>query len=92
MKFNNMVGPQIRKLRDARHWTQSRLAVKLQCAGWDITRSTVSKIESRIKCVTDFELEYFIEVLKVERNDLFPAHPTGEPTLAYLTRVMNSRF
>ena len=92
MKFNNIVGPQIRKLRYARGWSQWKLAVKLQCAGWDVTRSMVSKIEIRVQCVTDFELEYLVEVLRVERNDLFPARPVKESAHDYLDRMMNRRF
>jgi transcriptional regulator with XRE-family HTH domain len=92
MKFNNMVGPQIRKLRASLGWSQEKFAVRLQCAGWDVTRSTVSKIESRSKCVTDFEMEYVMDVLGVERNQLFPVRNTKEAAHDYLTRVMNSRF
>jgi len=34
----NIVGPQIRKWRYARGWSQARLAVKLQLNGLDISR------------------------------------------------------
>jgi len=45
--FKNNVGPQIRRLRNQLGWSQVILSTKLQIAGWDISRSGVSKIESR---------------------------------------------
>ena len=92
MKYYNIIGPQVRRLRYARQWSQSKLAAKLQCAGWDISRSGVSKIEARLKFVLDFELEYLVEVLRVELKELFPNHMPKEPAHDHLTRLMNSRF
>lgn len=92
IKFRNIIGPQIRKIRYARNWSQSKLTVKLQCAGWDISRSGVAKIEARLKCVSDFELEYLVEVLGVEFKDLFPDRPAKESAHNYLARLMDSRF
>ena len=92
MKYYNVVGPQVRKLRYARHWSQSKLAIKLQCAGWDVSRSTVSKIEARLKFVLDFQLEYLTNVLNVELKELFPAQMARETVHDRLERLMNSRF
>ena len=72
MKFLNVAGPQIRKLRCARGWSQSELAVKLQLAGWDISRSSLAKIEARLVWVGDYELFYFIQVFKIGLESLFP--------------------
>ena len=92
MKYYNIIGPQIRRIRYARQWSQSKLAAKLQRAGWDISRSGVSKIEARLKFVLDYELEYFVEVLRVEVKDLFPSHAAQEPAHDHLTHLMNIRF
>ena len=68
------------------------MAAKLQCAGWDISRSGVSKIEARLKFVLDFELDFLVEVLQVELKDLFPNHLPGERAHDRLTRLMSKRF
>ena len=64
----------------------------MQRAGWDISRSGVSKIEARLKFVLDFELHYLVEVLRVELKELFPNHAPKEAAHDHLTRLMNSRF
>ncbi len=48
MRYKNNVGPQVRRRRYALGWSQSVLAAKLQIAGFDISRSGVSKIEARL--------------------------------------------
>ena len=65
------IGPQIRKLRYKLGWSQSELA-KLQLAGFDVSRSTVTKIESRGRSVPKWQLHYFANTLGVELVDLFP--------------------
>jgi len=92
LKYYNIIGPQVRRLRYARQWSQSKLAAKLQCAGWDISRSGVSKVEARLKFVLDFELNYLVEVLRVELKELFPNRAPQEPAHDHLTRLMNHRF
>ena len=69
----NIVGPQIRKIRYAKGWTQDMLAAKLATvAKWDISRGMLSKIEAGLRCVTDAELLCFSKVLKVEIRELYP--------------------
>ena len=46
MRYKNNIGPQARRRRYALGWSQSILAAKLQIAGFDISRSGVSKIEA----------------------------------------------
>ena len=79
MKRLNVVGPQVRKLRNARDWSQSDLAVKLQLAGWDISRVGVAKIESQLVWVGDFELFYLMKVFQVPLADLLPEVDLGKP-------------
>jgi transcriptional regulator with XRE-family HTH domain len=69
----NVVGPQIRKLRFQKKWTQEFLAERLQLAGWDCTRSRLAKIEARQIWVADFELLYFAKVFKANIESLYPS-------------------
>jgi len=92
LKYYNIIGPQVRRIRYARQWSQSKLAAKLQLAGWDISRAGLSKIEARLKFVLDRELEYLVEVLRVELKELFPTRPPEESAHDHLTRCMNSKF
>lgn len=71
-KLKNVVGPQVRKLRDQQGWSQATLATKCQLAGWDISRSIVAAIEGRIRWVGDFELMMLAKVLHVSPSDLLP--------------------
>lgn len=71
-KHKNLVGPQIRKHRYQRGWKQKDLAVKLQILGWDIDRVSVSKIEAQLVWVSDFEILYLAETLRVDLQQLFP--------------------
>jgi transcriptional regulator with XRE-family HTH domain len=88
MKFLNVVGPQIRKLRYQRGWSQSKLAAKLQIAGWDISRSGLAKIESKLVWVGDYELFYFIRVFQVDWETLFPKIDSGPNTHDALQRLL----
>lgn len=69
----NLVGPQVARLRSARGWSQDELAGHLQRLGWDISRGTLAKIEARIRCVTDRELLWLARALKARLDDLYPA-------------------
>lgn len=69
-KQQNIVGPVIRALRDKRDITQDQFVAKLNLAGWDISRATLSKIEAQIRCVTDYELPLLAMSLGVEPWDL----------------------
>ena len=77
MRFMNNVGPQVRRFREARGWTQDQFAAKLQISGFDITRVGVSKIENRYCFVTDKKLVYLAETLNVPLQDLFPTRQPG---------------
>ena len=66
----NMIGPRLRSLREAEGLTQAEFAARLQLAGWDISRETLAKVESQVRCVTDRELVRFAEALEVEPTEL----------------------
>lgn len=86
-----MVGPQIRKLRYVRGWSQTILAAKLQILGWDIDRVAVAKIESRLVHVDDYELFYFTKVFNVSLADLFPKIDAARRIHEVLTELMQRR-
>lgn len=62
----------IRKLREARDWSQSDLAAKCQLAGWDVGRDIIARIEGKIRLVRDSELITLAEVFGVTPNELLP--------------------
>lgn len=66
----NMIGPTLRALREAEGLTQAEFAGRLQLGGWDISRETLAKVESQIRCVTDWELVRFAEALEVDPSEL----------------------
>jgi transcriptional regulator with XRE-family HTH domain len=67
----NYVGPQIRRLRAARGWSQAKLALRLQLSGLDIERGIVAQIESQFHCIKDKHIYHFARVLGVRESDLF---------------------
>lgn len=62
-KKNNISGKNIKKIRKDKHLNQGELATKLQLNGISMTPSTISKIESQSRMVTDKELLAFSKVL-----------------------------
>lgn len=91
LKCLNLVGPQIRKLRYIRGWSQNHLATKLQLEGWDIDRVGVAKIESRLVHIDEFELLYFIRVFNVSFAELFPKIDPARRIHEVLTELMQRR-
>ena len=71
------MGPQVRKLRRQRGWTQGDLAVKLQLLGWDTSRESVTTLENQHRRVPDLELFILARVLGVKMDDLIPRHVRG---------------
>ncbi len=73
----NLVGPQVRRLRIDAKLSQEALAAKLQLAGWDLSRGGLSKIEAGLRRVNDAEVWMLARVLSCALLDLFPARPKG---------------
>jgi transcriptional regulator with XRE-family HTH domain len=73
MRNLNIVGPQVRRLRSQRGWSQNDFATKLQILGMgDATRSKVSKIESRMVWIADEDLMFLSRALGVAIDELYP--------------------
>jgi transcriptional regulator with XRE-family HTH domain len=71
-KPQNIVGPQVRRLRDQKEMTQETLAARCAVHGFDISRGTLAKIEAQVRCVTDSELWVLAKALGVSLESLFP--------------------
>ena len=74
----NVIGPQVRKFREHKGWTQSQFAVKLQLFGWDASQDSVSRLENQARRVPDLELFVLRKVLDANFEDLFPPNVHGE--------------
>ena len=68
----NIIGRRVGKLRNQRGLSQDNLAVKCQRLGRDASRTTIAKLESGFRCVTDSELLLLARALEVSVSDLFP--------------------
>ncbi|WP_318779427.1 helix-turn-helix domain-containing protein [Pseudoalteromonas nigrifaciens] len=64
----------MRIIRENKGWTQEQLAAKCNLIDWEISRSTLAKIESNVRGVTDIEVSYFSLVLNVEIAILFSGY------------------
>lgn len=61
----NASGIKIRELREGAGLSQEQLAAKLQLAGLNLNQKAISRIETGIRVVPDYELIYFSDVLSV---------------------------
>jgi transcriptional regulator with XRE-family HTH domain len=67
----NLVGPQVRQLREAQHMTQEDLTARCNIVGLNISRGTLAKIESQVRQVTDKETALLAKALKVPVDTLY---------------------
>jgi transcriptional regulator with XRE-family HTH domain len=70
-RTKNMVGPKIRKLRLARGFSQSKLAIRLQIDGLDVSRDVLAQMECQRHCIRDNHIFYFARVLAVNVSEIF---------------------
>jgi transcriptional regulator with XRE-family HTH domain len=68
----NVIGPQLRRLRVAAGMTQDAVAAKCGVTGWDVSRGTLAKIEAQVRCVSDAEVYVLARVMKVELVAMYP--------------------
>ncbi len=61
----NLIGKKLKFLRKQNRLSQQKLAVKLQLAGMDIGKNTITRIETNQRSVTDMELKALVEVFQV---------------------------
>jgi len=68
----NIVGPNVRRLRNKQDISQEAFAARCQLLGWDISREGIAKIESQIRGVSDIEVMKLAKALRVHFSVLFP--------------------
>lgn len=68
--YDKRVGKRIHTHRKEQKMTQEQLAAKLQINGYDLTRSTIAKIESGQRHIYLYELKAIVEILRVSFDDL----------------------
>lgn len=59
----NISGERIREARESDGLSQEQLAAKLQLLGLEITQKSISRIETGLRVVPDFELQFFAKAL-----------------------------
>ena len=69
----NITGKKIREIRMQQGLTQDQLAASCCLLGFDLSRSTLAKIESQNRQVTDYEIKDFAKALRVKEGDFFVA-------------------
>lgn len=70
-RTKNMLGPQIRRLRYARGWSQATLAIQLQLNGLDVSREVLAQMECQLHCIRDKHILHLARALEVKASDLF---------------------
>jgi transcriptional regulator with XRE-family HTH domain len=83
----NMIGPELRRLRNSRGLSQPQFAALLQRRGWDISRDTLAKIEDQRRWVSDFEAAFLADVLKVPLMQLLGRHGRRGGASDYIARL-----
>ena len=67
----NMIGNNLRRLRTEKGWSQQMLSDKLEMLAIYVCRGSISRIEDKLRTVTDIELYGFSKVLGVPVEELF---------------------
>lgn len=67
----NLIGNNLKKLRQERGWSQQLLSDKLETVAVYICRGSISRIEDKQRTVTNIELYGLASVLGVSISDLF---------------------
>ncbi len=71
-KKQNLVGPQVARVRRALGLGQGDLAARLTRLGWDASENLVSKIEAGFRRVIDEEIVLLARALGITPGELFP--------------------
>jgi transcriptional regulator with XRE-family HTH domain len=70
MPTQNVIGDRVRKMRESRNLTQDQLAAGCQRRGWDVSRVTLTKIETGVRAVNDGEIVVLAAVMECTPGDL----------------------
>lgn len=69
--YDRIFGQNIRRLRVNIGMTQEQLAIKLQLAGCDITRSALAKIEAGQRHIYPDEIKKLQKIMNIDYSDIF---------------------
>jgi transcriptional regulator with XRE-family HTH domain len=72
-RARNIIGPQVRKLRIAAGVGQDDLAARCSRLGFDVSRSTISHIETGFRGVSDLEMVILAKALRSTLDQLVPS-------------------
>lgn len=59
----NLSGVQVRKRREELDFSQEQLAAQLQLLGLEVSQKVISRIETGLRVVPDYEVAYFAKAL-----------------------------
>jgi hypothetical protein len=66
----NLLGPALKELRLSLGWTLGDASARLRQAGMSCTAQKLDRIERQQRCLHDFEILYFCELLGVTQDEL----------------------
>lgn len=90
MPKQNIIGPLVRRLRVESGLSQDALAARCQRFGWALARTTLAKIELRIRLVNDAEVLLLAHALAVSPEKLFPTNKRGRIDTAVIDAARHS--
>ncbi len=67
----NIVGEQVKYLRKKQGLTQAQFVARCHLSGFDISRESLAKLETKRRQITDKEVLLLSKILKVELAELF---------------------
>lgn len=79
MRYLNLVGPQVKRLRKIRGWSQEILSAKLRLVGWKISKGSLAKLEARVLHARDYHLLILAKIFEVPLSELLPQVDMQDP-------------
>lgn len=68
----NISGENVKHLREARKLSQEQLATLMQLKDVQMSQKAISRLESGVRIITDYELMILAKVLNVDVESLLP--------------------
>ena len=75
-------------LRTARGWSQSKLAMRLQLNGLDISRTVLAQMESQLHCIKDKDIPYFARALRADLGTYLSALKDENVLCPYIEKLL----
>ena len=69
----NICGQAVKERRLALKLSQDELAARCQRAGWDVENKLISKIETGLRELCDYEIRILAKILKARPEEFFDA-------------------